>query len=154
MGKETGFRKGKTLWHYILSNVGLVALCSTLLFTVMSFSFIRSMERTEREQQLLKMQLAVEDVQKQFELLQYISIQIGNNVIYHPAFYVNNSYYQLNMIRDLEKYSGYSNISNQYFFFYQDDSWAYRSTGKIYLSAALRAAGVQNIQQAEAALSD
>ena len=61
MGKETGFRKGKTLWHYILSNVGLVALCSTLLFTVMSFSFIRSMERTEREQQLLKMQLAVED---------------------------------------------------------------------------------------------
>lgn len=131
----------KTLWQYIISNIALILLAAALLIALMGLSFMRSMENESRAQQQRKLQLAAQDLAAQFEILQNISYHIGNTVYYQPSYYEQNAYYQRDMILDLEKFNGYSNIVESYFFFYQDEPWAYRGhaggNGKLFLRTVL-----------------
>ncbi len=143
----------KTLWQYVLSNAGLILISSLLLFLIMSAFFVRSLDRADQKHQVQKMQSAVEDIQNQFEVFQQIRSKIANNAYYHPSFREQNAYLQTNIIEDLGKYSNYSSISRDHFFFYQQEEWGYRKSGKAFISALLKEAGIGDMQAALAEMN-
>lgn len=142
------FRIKRTLWQNIVSNASLILISGLLLFLIMSAFFVRSLDRADQKHQLQKMQSAVEDMQNQFEMFQQIRNKIANNSYYHPSFREQNSYFQINIIEDIGKYSDYSSIARDHFFFYQQEQWGYRKSGKAFISTLLKDAGIKDIPSA------
>lgn len=79
--------------------------------------------------------LTAEDVSEQIDQLQEIAYLVQNSVYYRPAFIGRNPYYEIEMLNDFKKFSGYSALVTEYFLHYEGEETIFCHAKKSYLSS-------------------
>ena len=74
--------------------------------------------QAERQSEQKNMQLAANNLEKQFQMLENIALQIGIEAKYRPNVLSRNQYREIVMLEDFTKYANYSPLSVNYFMAY------------------------------------
>ena len=131
--------KGKSvLYRYLLSFVS-IALVSCLLVGMISYMIAaKELRQTSQQEQTRRLMLAAEDICAQVDQLQEIAYVVQNSVFYRPAFIGRNPYYEIELLEDFKKFSGYSPLVTDYFLRYEGEEMIFCHAKKSYLSSYVR----------------
>lgn len=113
------FSRYVTAYFMVLLVVSGLILDGTLQYSS------NTLLQAERQNEQKNMQLAADNLEKQFQMLETIVVQIGMTTKYRPNVLSRNQYHDMEMLEDFIKYTNYSPLSANYFL-------AYRSERKIY----------------------
>lgn len=149
-------RYGKSIFiNYLLSYTGLVLF----VFSLIAFLFINISYRNmlERDQQHVKekMELALEDMEGQFDIFKTIEYSIAVNKVYQPSYFQRNKYYERELLEDLSRYENYSPICSNFFLYYQDNENLFLSNAQSSdLTVYLKNRGLESPQIAKNTLGN
>ena len=131
--------KGKSvLYRYLISFVSIALVSCALVGMISYLMAARELKHTARQEQTRRLMLAAEDVSEQVDQLQEIAYLVQNSVYYRPAFIGRNPYYEIELLSDFKKYSGYSSLVTEYFLRYEGDEMIFCHNKKSYLSSYVR----------------
>lgn len=123
--REERIKKYQTFSRYVMAYfVVLLAVSGAILAGVLWYSSAM-LQRAEEQSEQRNMQLAADNLENQFQMMESISIQIGMTIKYRSNVLKRNSYKEIIMLEDFTKFRNYSPLSDNYFL-------AYRSEDKIY----------------------
>lgn len=115
----------RTFSHYVTAYfMVLLAVSGLILVGTLQYS-ANTLLQSERQNEQKNMQLAADNLEKQFQMLEAITVQIGMTTKYRPNVLSRNQYHDMELLEDFIKYTNYSPLSENYFL-------AYRSEKKIY----------------------
>lgn len=120
-------KKGSLLAEYIVSYLAIAVIsCSLISILMYSLSFQSYYRLTELNINN-KIDMALEDTDAQFEILQYIAYDVSIRIYYKPYYFRRNKYYEKELLRNLTQYVSSSPYSRNYFLYYRNDDIVYRS---------------------------
>lgn len=128
--------KGKSvLYRYLISFVSIALVSCALVGMISYLMAARELRHTARQEQTRRLMLAAEDVSEQIDQLQEIAYLVQNSVYYRPAFIGRNPYYEIELLNDFKKFSGYSALVTEYFLHYEGEEMIFCHAKKSYLSS-------------------
>lgn len=128
--------KGKSvLYRYLISFVSIALVSCTLVGLFSYLMAAHELRQTARQEQTRRLMLAAEDMNAQADQLQEIAYLVQNSVYYRPAFIGRNPYYEIELLKDFRKYSGYSALVTDYFLRYEGGEMIFCHANKSYLSS-------------------
>ena len=131
--------KGKSiLYRYLISFVSIAMVSCALVGMISYLMAARELKHTARQEQTKRLMMAVEDVSEQIDQLQEIAYRVQTTVYYRPAFIGRNPYYEIELLNDFKKYSGYSSLVTEYFLRYEGDEMIFCHDKKSYLFSYMR----------------
>lgn len=131
--------KGKSvLYRYLISFVSIALVSCTMVGMISYLIAARELRSSARQEQTRRLTLAAEDVSAQMEQLQEIAYLVQNSVYYRPAFIGRNPYYEIELLEDFKKFTGYSTLVTEYFLRYEGDRTIFCHAHKSYLSSYAR----------------
>ena len=121
--------------RFLASFLGMVFLTCALLSVVWVSFLLRALNAAMEEDQYDRLCLAVNDLDRQIEIMDEISLNISVS-IYYKSIYINrNKYFETDLIADFAKYTNRSPLVVDYFLLYQGSEWIFRSNAKTLYSA-------------------
>lgn len=96
----------------------LLVVSGVILVGAFRYSSDRLLQ-TERKNEQKNMQLAADNLEKQFQMLESIALQIGIEAKYRPNVLNRSSYRDVVLLEDFTKYANYSPLSVNYFLAYR-----------------------------------
>jgi len=128
-------RNRKTLslkYFYFTSSFAVALVACSVIGLLLFFASRGEMLRLNERQTLDKLNMFANDMQRQQQVMLDISYDITAKVYYKKYYYERNPYYDLELLREFEKYKNSMMIADDYFLMYRDNSHAYRSTNRKY----------------------
>ncbi len=124
------FRNMSILLKYIISYSGLILVASILLSLLLFMYTAKEVTQKNLEVAQNKIDLIAQDLNNQQEICSSVALSIQLRPYYNYSFISRNKYYEVEMLEDLVKFSGYSPIVQRYFLYYPQTDLVYNSTGK------------------------
>lgn len=122
------FKNSGTFSGYVTKYfVALLAVSAVILVATLLYSS-NIMLRAERKNEQKNMQIAADSLEKQFQIMERIVLQIGIMAEYQPNVLRLGTYRDIAMLENFKKYTYYSPLSVKYFLAYPSEK------KKIYLS--------------------
>lgn len=142
MVKIAGGKKRSLLVNYLATNLSLaVFACAIVGLILFSFS-IREMNHAYEQEQLGRLQIAADDLQRQKKLMEGVALDIRFDEIYRPAWFGRDATYEVELVKALEKYQGVSPLVDTFFLLYRDTQNVYYPLRKNYFSIYMNTLGV------------
>ncbi len=156
-------KRQKTSWHsftpaasslygeYIFRYASFVVLaCLTVGFCMLILSAFQE-NKAIREQEFNRLKLAGAYLDDQEAILSEVADNVMVNVYYKPFFYKQNTLYELEIIKDLAKYSGYSPLIEHILLYYKESpDYLYSAANKcslpVYLEKTLNITQVDSFR--------
>lgn len=144
-------KRQKTSWHsftpaasslygeYIFRYASFVVLaCLTVGFCMLILSAFQE-NKAIREQEFNRLKLAGAYLDDQEAILSEVADNVMVNVYYKPFFYKQNTLYELEIIKDLAKYRGYSPLIEHILLYYKESpDYLYSEANKCSLPVYLQ----------------
>jgi YesN/AraC family two-component response regulator len=109
---------------------GILLLCGVLTGVLFINTAIRHLNSTMEMDIIGRLSLGVADLQEQKEIMEDISGLISISILYRPAYLRSAPLNEKELIRDFAKYSNYTALTDEYFFFYKGSNWVYKTKAK------------------------
>ena len=122
-------RNIKTFSRYATAYFMVLLVVSGVILSVTLWYSSNMLLRAEQQSEQKNMQLAADNLEKQFQMLESIAVQIGITTKYRPNVLNRNQYKEIIMLEDFMKYANYSPLSANYFLAYRSEKKIYTFTG-------------------------
>ena len=113
-------------YRYVLGYLAVVLAASALIAGVVFSLTARELRNQAITTQKSAMELAANDLQTQYELLETVHYKIRMNTAYMP-FYHASGYHDPELLEHFATFASYSPLCSQYFMFYRDAQLIYTS---------------------------
>ena len=113
------FKSKSVLYHYLVSFISIVMFSCTIIGITSYLTAAQELRTSAEKEQRKRLQLAVEDLNAQFEMLQEISFRVQISPIYLPSNIKLHPYHEIELLEDFGKYNGYSSLYTYYFLHYR-----------------------------------
>lgn len=119
----------RTFSYYVTAYfMVLLVVSGFILMGTLQYS-ANTLLQSERQNAQNNMQLAADNLEKQFQMLETITVQIGMTTKYRPNVLSRNPYYDIELLEDFVKYTNYSPLSENYFMVYRSEKKIYTFKG-------------------------
>lgn len=122
-------RNVRTFSHYVTAYFMVLLVVSGVILVGTLWYSSNMLLQAERQSEQKNMQLAADNLEKQFQMLESIAVQIGITTKYRPNVLSRNQYKEIVMLEDFTKYANYSPLSVNYFLAYRSEKKIYTFTG-------------------------
>lgn len=122
-------RNIKTFSRYVTAYFMVLLVVSGIILVGALWYSSNMLLQAERQSEQKNMQLAANNLEKQFQMLENIALQIGIEAKYRPNVLSRNQYREIVMLEDFTKYANYSPLSVNYFMAYRSQKKIYTFTG-------------------------
>jgi len=112
---------------WLLSYLSLSIFCSIVISIVFLYINLDNMKSKEHIYTEEKLQLVVDDLEKQFDTCREIGLKITINNYYKPFYFQRNKYYEKVLLEDFIKFANHTPILNEYFLCYQGEDVVFHS---------------------------
>lgn len=143
----------KAAVRYILASFTTVMLAGFIAGLVLYI--YAADELFEKEKKSIEQRLAVvaQDLNAQYDAMQYVMVKITADPRFRSTYRMSNSYYEMEILESLKKYTGYTVLTDKYFLFFNDEEWTYRASGtKSGIDFCLQSMGVSEDKEQIASL--
>lgn len=113
-------RKKGSFNPYLSSYLCLAMFCCIVISVLFLYISLENLKRRETVHNQEKITLVAEDLERQLEIFQKVSLQIRVNDIYRPFYFQRNKYYEYVLLNDFAKYQNYSPVVDRYFLYYSE----------------------------------
>ena len=122
-------RNNRTFYRYASAYfVVLFLLSGILLFAALQFSAKRIVS-LEKQNLQNTIQRAADVIEKQYQTLESIAVQISASADYRPNKVNSGALYDIELVKNFKKFSNYSPLAKQYFLVYNSVNKIYTSEG-------------------------
>ena len=117
--------KRSLLAHYMTSNLSIaIFACAILGMILFSFS-IAKMDAAYREEQLSRLKLAADDLQRQEKIWKSNAVDIQFDEIYRTNWFKRDATYEMELVEALKKYTNTSPLIDDFFLLYRENGHVY-----------------------------
>jgi len=135
---------------WLLSYLSLSIFCSIVISIVFLYINLDNMKSKEHIYTEEKLELVVNDLEKQLDTYREIGLKITIDNYYKPFYFQRNKYYEKVLLEDFIKFADYTPMLNEYFLFYQGEDVVFHSNNTtIRLSAYLEKLMSTDIERME-----
>jgi AraC-like DNA-binding protein len=140
--KKKGNFGFSVIYKYIFSSFLIVLIASIMVGLTLYVISVSELKKKHNDMVMYKLGLAASDIENQFDILEDISYRLSMEVYYKKSYLKKNRYYDLVLFDDFVKYKNNSPIISDYFLFYHDENWVYKTnkaknTFDIFLTSCL-----------------
>ena len=141
MKKRT--KKRSLLAHYLASNLS-IAIFSCAILGMILFSFsIAKMDAAYREEQLSRLKLAADDLQRQEKIWKNNAVDIQFDEIYRTNWFKRDATYEMELVEALKKYTNTSPLIDDFFLLYRENGHVYYPGRKNYFHIHIQSLGIK-----------
>lgn len=115
------------VYKYIFSSFTIVLIACVIVGLILYIASVNELKKKHNDMVMYKLSLAVTDIENQYDMLADISYKLSTEVYYKKSYSERNAYYEIDMFEDFAKYKNNSQIIDDYFFFYHNESWVYKT---------------------------
>ena len=115
------------VYKYIFSSFAIVLLACVVVGLVLYLASVNELKKNYNDMVMYKLSLAVADIENQYDILAEVSYKLSTEVYYKKSYIERNPYYEIDLFEDFVKYKNNSQIIDDYFFFYHDEFWVYKT---------------------------
>jgi YesN/AraC family two-component response regulator len=126
------FRKASLKYLYLLSSLGVVLIACSVVGLMLYFTSTRELLDINERQMAEKLESFAIYLEAQREVMEDISYDISGKIYYKSYFYKRNAYYEIELLKEFEKYKNNSLLVDDYFLLYRNNDWVFRSTANKY----------------------
>lgn len=124
--------KRSLLVNYLATNLSVAVLaCAVVGLILFSFA-ITQLNRAYEQEQIKRLRMAADDLQRQEQVLEDNSLDIRFDEIYRPAWFGRDATYEVEMVKQLAKYEGTSPLIHHFFLLYRGTENVYYPQRKNY----------------------
>ena len=128
-GRMKTRKRTKTYYRYASLYFTALFVITALVMTGVLFLSAREMENQATGSLKNSMKQAAEVLEKQYQVMEGIALQIGTKIDYRPYRVAQGGVYDIELLERFRQYTNYSPLSSQYFLVYQDEQKIYTSSG-------------------------
>ncbi|MGI6653435.1 MAG: helix-turn-helix domain-containing protein [Christensenellales bacterium] len=107
--------RGGLFRRYVLSYLSVTVLVCLVLGMALTGASIARLRQKEIESCQNRMYLAADYIERQFEIMENIRVEIKANRVYQPFYRKQNVVCELELIRDFSRFANYSNFVEEYY---------------------------------------
>lgn len=123
-------KKRSVLRHAFISYAGTVLLLTVVIGIVSIHITSDQIEALMREYCAEQMTSAADDIQNQISIMNNIAFSVKTSPYYRKNYVSRNNYFELDLIEDFSKYSGYTPLTRNYYLLNRENGVVYSSAGK------------------------
>ena len=99
-------RRSSILYRYIASYISMALFACCVLISFSNYTASTRLKEEMRQHQSYQLQLLSEDLQRRFDEMKSIILDIAVSPEFNPALFRRNPYYEPQMVESLSKYTG------------------------------------------------
>lgn len=120
--------------RHLISYVSITAITCMVIGSFVLVLFNIEVNSISKRDYRARMTLAVNDLDRQQEILESISHKVKISPFYRPFYAARNAYYEIEIVEDIAKFQDYSPIISEYYCLLSHNDSVYSEKGKLKVS--------------------
>ena len=124
-------RKGRNLFYsYMVSYIGVIVIAFSLMTCLFIWGMVDNIKKEEIRVFQSRLYSFSNDLEEQIDTMRYIALNLAAQTEFRHDSFSRNKYLEYEMLNDLKRYNGRTNISDFFFLKYQDEDNIFTSRGQ------------------------